>query len=348
MRIKAAEESRSLHHNDMPKFVKERNFELVSALTRCYYNAMEILNKNTCPDQASENVCYSVCSDVIRSEWWGKMKTHQVYIGEFNAHGNRWLHLGNFFGEDNKNRHFGALPIVPAKVLKPKKNVNLLPAVKSLLQDLGIVRYKDYSNLLGCRPEHLQKIGLLSPEDFHMICSICPSNLDSLLIETQTADLHRDLTQSQRKANERKNKLVEVLDAMSQRLKEMTDEVKNCGEVLYESGYPWADLEEELKAMQTELEGLVEKCDGPRQLVETFNPGRYNAWAVKLNSMIAKFNQQFPTHHRQHQIIKLHTYINQYGILKVWNRRRTEGYAQNVTSLMPSEKTLSNLFHMGE
>jgi hypothetical protein len=81
----------------------------------------------------------------------------------------------------------------------------------------------------------------------------------------------------------------------------------------------------------------------PRLTVEAFNAANYNDLSNELNALVEEFHSL----DRNHQIAKLHTYVNQWGILVAWTNRRARG-TQSLVNLSPSEQTLQNLLRMGE
>ncbi len=78
-------------------------------------------------------------------------------------------------------------------------------------------------------------------------------------------------------------------------------------------------------------------------MVENFRSKNYNDLARELNALV----EEFRVIDSDHQIAKLHAYINQWGILKTWTRRRNEG-TQSLKDLPESERPLQKLFQMGE
>ena len=216
-----------------------------------------------------------------------------------------------------------------------------------LLTNLGIVHAKDYSEQLGCTPEHLQKIGILSQEDLQILCPDFTLTVDFVQEEVDTNQI--DFIEQQKVAHQRQERLLKPISIALGALQKMTAEVNSCGVVLYEFGCPWADLEQALNAFQAEIEKIKSECEGlPRKFVQAFQAEKYNQLVVKLNTLIKKVNEEFPSLYRNHQIKKLHTYINQWGILSAWNNRRDPELPQNLASLESSQQTLRSLFHIGE
>jgi hypothetical protein len=82
-------------------------------------------------------------------------------------------HLTNDYwgcGEHAFHEHYGqySTPVQKAQAIR-----NYL-AGGPLLDHLGIAM-NDYSTKLQCRPGHLQKIGIVSPDDLKLICSLSPA-----------------------------------------------------------------------------------------------------------------------------------------------------------------------------
>jgi WD40 repeat protein len=214
----------------------------------------------------------------------------------------------------------------------------------SLLQHLGIVSSKDYSEKLACRPHHLQKIGIRSAEDLQLICSLS-SGIQVLEIEKDSGvgENFRD-TGAQRKAHQRQAALSDLSDQMSQAVTIKIQETNTCGSLLYERVCPWIGFQNRLNAFRSKFDAIALECNGlPKLIVEAFKTAKYNELANELNALVGEFQIL----DRDHQIIKLHTYINQWGILNAWKNRQDRGI-QSLENLPLSEQTLQKLFQMGE
>ncbi len=214
-----------------------------------------------------------------------------------------------------------------------------------LLIDFGIVSSHDYSTKLGTRPAHLEKIGILSAEDLKIICSLSPA-IQVLMIEEESGveENFRD-DAVKRKAHQRQKALSDLSDQMSQGVASKIQETNTCGVLLYEGECPWIGFQNRLNAFREKLDAIVLECkDLPKLTVEAFKSAKYNDLVNELNGLAAEFQ----TLDRDHQIAKLHTYINQWGILAAWTRRKGEGVEQSLKDLPQSERTLQKLFQMGE
>ncbi len=213
---------------------------------------------------------------------------------------------------------------------QPPKNNPLL------LDHLGIKTEKEYLQKLNCRSEHLEKIGILSAEDLKLICSAFPHFLkldeedfrdDKVKIETQGP----------------KTTLTTLIGEISQVVEDKIEETNTCGVVLYEAECPWVNFQQKLKAFQGKLGRIVDESNTAKSMVEGFDSKNYNGLAGELNALV----EEFQALDRDHQIFKLHAYVNQWGILKAWNNLRSQG-VQNLSALPASQQSLQRLFQMGD
>jgi hypothetical protein len=213
-----------------------------------------------------------------------------------------------------------------------------------LLQHLGIVSTQDYSEKLGCKPAHLQKIGLFSLDDIQLICS--PS-IDvqklSKEVEVEESLNFRD-NKVKATAHQRKKTLFDLSKLIAEAVKKKTEETNSCGVLIYPSENPWTSFQEKCQAFQVKLEGIVHECkDLPELTVEAFQVDKYNGLVEELNALVEELHLL----DRDHQIAKLHAYVNQWGILTAWENRKAEGI-ESISQLGTDEQTLRNLFQMGE
>ncbi len=193
-----------------------------------------------------------------------------------------------------------------------------------LLIDFGIVSSHDYSTKLGTRPAHLEKIGILSAEDLKIICSLSPA-IQVLMIEEESGveENFRD-DAVKRKAHQRQKALSDLSDQILQAVASKIQETNGCSVLLYEGECPWIGFQNRLNAFRAKLDAIVLECkDLPKLTVEAFKSAKYNDLVNELNALAGEFQ----TLDRDHQIAKLHTYINQWGILTAWTRRKGDDLA---------------------
>jgi outer membrane protein assembly factor BamB len=220
---------------------------------------------------------------------------------------------------------------------QPPKNNPLL------LAHLGIETEIEYSEKLKCRSEYLEKIGILSAEDLKLICLDSPhfvklDSLDILEVEEDFRDNKVKIEGERRKSN-----VATLTGQISQLVEDKIEERNTFGVILDEAGSPWVSFQEKLKAFQAKLSEIVDKSNTAKSRVEAFNSKNYHRFAGELNALI----QEFHTLDRDHQISKLHAYVNQWGILTAWNNLRSQG-VQNLCALPASKQSLQKLLRMGE
>jgi hypothetical protein len=212
-----------------------------------------------------------------------------------------------------------------------------------LLADLGIKMEKEYSKKLNCRSEYLEKIGILSREDLKLICLPSPQlvKLESLEI----LEVEEDFTDNKAKivAERRKSNLITFTGEISEVVQDKIKETNTCGVILYKALCPWVSFQNKLKAFQGKLGEIAEESNTAKLIVEAFDSKHYNRLAHELNELV----EEFHTLDRDHQISKLHAYVNQWGILTAWNNLRDQG-VQNLSALRESKQSLEKLFQMGE
>ncbi len=218
-------------------------------------------------------------------------------------------------------------------------------ASQPLLQHLGILTQKEFSEKLRCRPQYLQTIGITSAEDLKIICSLSP-DIQMLMIEEDSGvqeDFRDDA--GKRKAHQRQEALSDLSNQISQAITSKIQETNTCGVPLYDGECPWIGFKNRLDVFRTKFDAIVLECNGlPRLTVEAFKTAKYNELVNELNALVG----QFQILDRNHQIAKLHFYINQWGIHTAWTRRNREGIQQTLKDLPESERTLHKLFQLGE
>jgi hypothetical protein len=182
----------------------------------------------------------------------------------------------------------------------------------------------------------------LSPKDLNIICSI--SNLSKLNIQ-EIVEVEGDFRDDKVKAEaqSRKTNLETLMEELSEGVESKIQETKGCGVILYETECPWISFQKKLKAFQTKFTEIAEKATTAKSMVEVFNRENYQGLANELNTFV----QEFQALDRNHQIAKLHGYVNQWGILKAWDTLRSQGIL-NLSELAESKRSLQQLFQMGE
>ncbi len=227
------------------------------------------------------------------------------------------------------------------KELAPSTEVPREP----LLKHLGIVTREQFSDILHCRPEHLQERGILSSEDLQLICSL--SDVQALVLEEDSGlgENFRD-NAVKLEADRRKRALSGLSQQMSQAVASKIEEITDCQNViLYEGECPWTGFQNKLDAFRAKFDAIVRECDGsPKLIVEAFKLAKYNELASELNALV----EEFQALDLNHQIVKLHTYIHQQDILHAWNICRRDKGIQRLINLPTFEqKTLPMLLQMG-
>jgi hypothetical protein len=218
-----------------------------------------------------------------------------------------------------------------------------------LLKHLGIVTPEQFSDILHCRPEHLQERGILSPEDLQLICSFS-LDVQALAIETDSGlgENFRD-NAVKLEANRRKRTLSGLSQQMSKEVASKIQEITDCDSIanvlLYEGDSPWIGFQNKLDAFQAKFDAIVLECDGsPKLIVEASKLAKYNELASELNALL----EEFQALDLNHQIVKLHTYIHQQDILHAWNICRRDKGIQRLVNLPTFEqKALPMLLQMG-
>ena len=220
-----------------------------------------------------------------------------------------------------------------------------VPPKKPLLEFLGIVSDEQYSDKLKCRPKFLQDIGIISPDDLNVICSL--SHHVKLLATEQEALDDTDFRDNaiKVKANTRRMALSNLADQISNSVSFNINETNNCGVLLYEGDSPWISFQSKFNVFHSQFTKLVEACNGSPQLIaETFTSSKYNELAAKLNALIEEFLRL----DKEHQIAKLNAYVSQWGILPAWNALHKDHKIFRLVNLPSEKKSLRQLFKMGE
>ncbi len=210
-----------------------------------------------------------------------------------------------------------------------------------LLAHLGIQIEKDYLEKLKCRSGHFEKIGIFSAEDLKLICSPSPhvAPLDNMEVLQVEENFRENSVKAE--ADRRKEKLENFTEELAQIVENKIQETKTCGVLLYQGECQWVAFQQKLNLFKGKLKKMVEESDTPKTQVEAFNSTNYNQLIHEMNAFV----EDFSALERDHQIARLHAYVNQWGILNAWNTLRSGG-VQHLSEL--PELQLKNLFQMGE
>ena len=251
---------------------------------------------------------------------------------------------------------FNPLPLPAATQEAPRHNVEIREQTPhaesmnpSILQCLGIITDKDYSELLGCRPgdgpeDDLPLRGIVTLKDLNIICP--PSlEIQELSIDLLPANERSDFREQQVSANTNRLKLPKLCNQMLDAITAMDQEAKTCGKILYEGNVPWKELQLELIAFSSELNAIEKYCNRkPNEIIGAFSGYPYAALAMKFNTLIGKFHEV----DRKHRIAKLRAYIHQETPLKVWGTLMELGILTLSDFQEKFSCTLRGLFHMQE
>jgi hypothetical protein len=114
------------------------------------------------------------------------------------------------------------------------------------------------------------------------------------------------------------------------------------GALFYGTSNIWSAFQKELNHYKATLDS---QCQTPRELVNTFNhPKLYKKIVEQMNALIDGFQRL----NHEHQIAILSAYINQFGILKVWNERyKPLGIESLATLLEQKDIAPQDPFQMG-
>jgi len=218
-----------------------------------------------------------------------------------------------------------------------------------LLVDLGIVDSKMCSEKLECTPDFLLKAGICSAEDLQALyLQVLPKvefpAFQCLQIIAEEAT--QDHVQLQTRAFNKKEivfaLLAQLLDAAQKKLDETTPYTvrHNHEGAVYHVLNPWATFQKKLTSIKDAL-----NTETPKELVSKFSPESYAELVKEINALIDEFHTSCK---REMQILVLHDYINQYGILKKWNNLRTQEGIHSLSALLKTDKAPQNIFYMGK
>ncbi len=209
-----------------------------------------------------------------------------------------------------------------------------------LLVDLGVVFDEEYSQKLGCTPDVLEKVGIVSQEDLDALGIITAPVAASIdILKEQPAE---DQQAVQRQHYERREQVCDALQKVSEEIQKRIRESENCGVPFFadEKGSPigqelnpWAVFKKQFEESRALIEG---KCQTPSELSKN-----YAQIVTEANDLIEKFN----TFDQEYQILKLRTYIRQEGIRPQWSALNE----QEIHSLAEFARNNPNinLFQMG-
>lgn len=202
----------------------------------------------------------------------------------------------------------------------------------SLLVGLGVITRQEYSEKLGCSPDFLSTVGILSSADLELLgANHCP--MDSLKLPELTTVDSKDRQVLQSLAFEKKTALSTCLHQLSE-----VAEENEKSDLYVVAQNPWNSFHEKVKQF---FSGMQECCRNQSGLIAFFQPESHVKAVQGLNGLIEEFNAL----NQEYQVKKLHSYLSQYGLLRAWTNLR----AQGISSLSAFvEISKMDLFRMGE
>jgi hypothetical protein len=117
-----------------------------------------------------------------------------------------------------------------------------------------------------------------------------------------------------------------LLEDLLSATEKMSKEAEH-GALFYETGNIWITFQDKLKRIQADLDM---KCQTRHELLSMFSQKSYANIVKQMNALI----DEFQSVNREHQIALLSTYVNQYGILKVWDERYTPLGIKSLAALL--------------
>ncbi len=208
------------------------------------------------------------------------------------------------------------------------------------LINLHIVYPDEYSRKLGCPSEHLSKIGVLSPGDLNILGISCPPPL----LEKLQIDAAVNIGTDPRTTDfARKKAISEFLQTLLNHVNAKVNETNNFSVLLYDKGNPWSSIQQALITFQTEFTQIVESSTLPKDFSIVFSLEACQTMAKRLNGYADSFHKL----DCQHQIAKLHAYINQVGILKAWKENYRPQRIYTLTELAARSDVTPNFYQMG-
>ncbi|MBI2811586.1 MAG: hypothetical protein HYX67_12280, partial [Candidatus Melainabacteria bacterium] len=116
MRKSIAEQSRGMTYVNQVELVKRHGFEVISLRVRAFFDAIKILDSETCPDDRN-SLTYARTSDIVRygnNVYQSVLGVYQSVLGGFVPR------AGVFVLNDSVDcAGIGVVPGVPAEVLRP-------------------------------------------------------------------------------------------------------------------------------------------------------------------------------------------------------------------------------------
>ena len=211
-----------------------------------------------------------------------------------------------------------------------------------LLADLGIVTKREYSQKLNCRPTDLPARGLRSAADLQALFN-SPHFQYLQIIPEETS---KDRTQARESALKKQKAVYALLDELLIATQQKSEETKQCAVAKDESGNvyevpnPWPAFLEKLKKTKADLsaQGLT-----PDQFLEKFSPTSYAEIVKMTNALIDEFRSLEPGT----QILRLHAYLNQWGIHQKWIRLHQDDGIESLADLLKTAHAPHDIFNMG-
>ena len=208
----------------------------------------------------------------------------------------------------------------------------------SLLKDFGITTREQFSEKLGCTPEHLQRIGIQTMADLDVLgISFCPfSHLTSFQSDTENTGDLRDL---QKTAFEKKQAVVSCLENLAEKVRTRSESSALHFKTTH---LPWNLLQEKISATHAELQ---DGCKTPKAIISTFGVESEAKIVDQSNALIDAFNAL----DCEHQIATLKAYVSQCGNLKAWRNLQSLGITRLTHFLQQRPNVAQDfLFHIWE
>jgi len=221
----------------------------------------------------------------------------------------------------------------------------------SFLVDLEIITEEEYSEKLECAPNHLPKIGFCSTEDLQALYLQALPKVefpDFQYLQIAAEEVTKDRVLLQNRAFDKKKTVVALLDQLFAAAQKNSDETEtytvrrnNNGDVNNVPN-PWVTFQEKIKKIK---DGISEQGLKKEEFLEKFSSKSYATLVNEINALIDEFHTSCK---REMQILVLHAYINQWGILNKWNKLHDQPI-YSLSALLQKKETASlDIFNMGE
>ncbi|GEM_PF-1761594 len=332
MRIRGV--SGGMNYSKQKAYVEEQGFEVTSLRNRLFFFGAYM---SVWSPQKEMSVC-SLGKEFFQD--FTNSRTSDAVLLREQSHrpliewGNNSNTISIHMLLDTQSRRYASFHPVP---------VNIVPCIsaevqKPFLQDLGIISKEHYSAKLGCAPDHLQKIGILTLADLEVL-GIHPCPLAHLPKPQAIAGQADDFRKLQEEAFEKKDAVVSCLETLAQEVK-----TKSESSALHmdTAPLPWKLLQDKINVAYT---NLCERCKTPKALLSTFETESHQLIIDEVNALIDEFNAL----NCEYQVLKLHAYVSQWGVLKAWQNLQTQGIVCLADLIQQHPETSPDfLFRMGE